>query len=133
MEKRWITFKDNITIQDGKTAKYEDQEGNYAILDPLKLMVGVEYDEFNKEQYNQALFQKLIPKDMKLNITKKKTQVLDKNDKTKIVDAEEDVRQVWFIRDSLGNIEAYNNKEEAIKTAKEWNDKIMKVVMAGGK
>lgn len=133
MEKRWITFKDNITILDGKTAKYEDQEGNYAILDPLKLMVGVEYDEFNKEQYNQALFQKLIPKDMKLNITKKKTQVLDKNDKTKIVDAEEDVRQVWFIRDSLGNIEAYNNKEEAIKTAKEWNDKIMKVVMAGGK
>lgn len=133
MEKRWITFKDNITIQDGKTAKYEDQEGNYAILDPLKLIVGVEYDEFNKEQYNQALFQKLIPKDMKLNITKKKTQVLDKNDKTKIVDAEEDVRQVWFIRDSLGNIEAYNNKEEAIKTAKEWNDKIMKVVMAGGK
>lgn len=133
MDKRWITFKDNIIIQDGKTAKYEDQEGNYAILDPLKLIVGVEYDEFNKEQYNQALFQKLIPKDMKLSITKKKTQVLDKNDKTKIVDAEEDVRQVWFIRDSLGNIEAYNNKEEAIKTAKEWNDKIMKVVMAGGK
>ena len=133
MEKRWITFKDNITILDDKTAKYEDQEGNYAILDILKLVVGVEYDEFNKEQYNQALFQKLIPKDMKLNITKKKTQVLDKNDKTKIVDAEEDVRQVWFIRDSLGNIEAYNNKEEAIKTAKEWNDKIMKVVMAGGK
>lgn len=133
MEKRWITFKDNITILDDKTAKYEDQEGNYAILDILKLIVGVEYDEFNKEQYNQALFQKLIPKDMKLNITKKKTQVLDKNDKTKIVDAEEDVRQVWFIRDSLGNIEAYNNKEEAIKTAKEWNDKIMKVVMAGGK
>jgi hypothetical protein len=133
MEKRWITFKDNITILDDKTAKYEDQEGNYAILDILKLVVGVEYDEFNKDQYNQALFQKLIPKDMKLNITKKKTQVLDKNDKTKIVDAEEDVRQVWFIRDSLGNIEAYNNKEEAIKTAKEWNDKIMKVVMAGGK
>lgn len=133
MEKRWITFKDNITILDDKTAKYEDQEGNYAILDILKLVVGVEYDEFNKEQYNQALFQKLIPKDMKLSITKKKTQVLDKNDKTKIVDAEEDVRQVWFIRDGLGNIEAYNNKEEAIKTAKEWNDKIMKVVMAGGK
>lgn len=133
MDKRWITFKDNITIQDDKTAKYEDQEGNYAILDTIKLIVGVEYDEFNKEQYNQALFQKLIPKDMKLNITKKKTQVLDKNDKTKIVDAEEDVRQVWFIRDGLGNIEAYNNKEEAIKTAKEWNDKIMKVVMEGGK
>ena len=133
MDKRWITFKDNITIQDGKTAKYEDQEGNYAILDPLKLIVGVEYDEFNKEQYNQALFQKLIPKDMKCNIVKKKTQVLDKNDKTKIVDAEEDVRQVWFIRDGLGNIEAYNNKEEAIKTAKEWNDKITKVVMEGGK
>jgi hypothetical protein len=34
---------------------------------------------------------------------------------------------VWFIVDGMKNMSAYTNKEDALKTSKEWNDKVLKV------
>jgi hypothetical protein len=132
--KDWEDFNKNITL--GKEISiYEDEEGNYAEIDTRLLRCGVQYNELTEEQLNVAKFENKIPKDMKLKtkevypLVPKSTITGKDEDKTTIVQSDKkELRYlVWFIVDGMKNMSAFVNKEDALKTSKEWNDKVLKV------
>ena len=121
-------------ILDKQITEYEDEEGNYTILPTTALLVNVDYNEFEKEQYNVAVFNGDIPKDFvtesknikkpvpKFEITKKP------EDKYTITEKEVAVKPVWFIINGAKIKKAFNNKEEAIKEAKKINKKVIDIL-----
>lgn len=131
ISKDWETFNKNVKIKNLKVSLYEDDEGNYMILPTSSLLANVQYAELNKQDLQTAKFQMKIPKDMELNQVKSKTFKLKYDrthkeaDKNIIEEVEQVVSQVWFIADGLQHSTAYNNKEEALKKAKDFNKKIL--------
>ena len=132
-DKDLLEFVKNITFK--KTySKYEDEEGNYIEIPTIQLMMAVEYFKATKEEYEKLKFNKVIDKDLKFNIINEKRQVTKdtitgkKEDITTIVDKEVAVREIWFVKNTLGMIKAYNNKEDALKFAKETNEIIKNVI-----
>lgn len=127
-------FYKSVKVLDKQIAVYEDEEGNYSILPTTALLVGVDYNEFEKEQYNIAVFNQDIPKDFETEIKNIKKPVpkyeITKNpaDKYTITEKEVAVKPVWFIVNSLKIKKAFNNKEEALKEAKKINKKIIEVL-----
>lgn len=119
---------------DKQISVYEDEEGNYTILPTTALLVNVDYNEFEKEQYNVAVFNGDIPKYFvtesktikkpvpKFEITKKP------EDKYTITEKEVAVKPVWFIINGAKVKKAFNNKDEAIKQAKKINKKVIEIL-----
>lgn len=127
-------FYKSVKVLDKQIAVYEDEEGNYSILPTTALLVGVDYNEFEKEQYNIAVFNQDIPKDFETEIKNIKKPVpkyeitKKPEDKYIITEKEVAVKPVWFIVNSLKIKKAFNNKEEALKEAKKINKKIIEVL-----
>lgn len=119
---------------DKQISVYEDEEGNYTILPTTALLVNVDYNEFEKEQYNVAVFNGDIPKDFKTevkNIKKPvpKYEITKKpEDKYIITEKEVAVKPVWFIINGAKIKKAFNNKEEALKEAKKINKKVIEIL-----
>lgn len=119
---------------DKQISEYEDEDGNYAILPTTALLVNVDYNEFEKEQYNVAVFNGDIPKDFKTDIKniKKpvpKMEITKKpEDKYTITEKEVAVKPVWFVINGAKIKKAYNNKEEALKKAKKINEQVIKIL-----
>ena len=102
---------------DKQISIYEDEEGNYTVLPTTALLVNVDYNEFEKDQYNVAVFNGDIPKDFttetktikkpvpKYDITKKP------EDKYTLTEKEVAVKPVWFIINGAKVKKAFNNKE----------------------
>ena len=66
----------------------------------------------------------------KATVTKKKDKYeITKREKDKgtIIDTEVEVSKVWFVKNGIQMSKAYNNKEEALKYVKEYNNKLMKI------
>lgn len=124
-------YNECIIIIDENLTKYKDEEGNYSILPTPALLVAVDYNELNKQQYEIAVFNQDIPKDFIAEITKVKKAVSKydithkEEDKFTLVEKEEDVRQVWFVMNQLKIKKAFNNKKEALELAEEINNKII--------
>lgn len=124
-------FYECTKMLDKQISIYEDEEGNYTVLPTTALLVNVDYNEFEKEQYNVAVFNGDIPKDFtteiktikkpvpKYDITKKP------EDKYTITEKEVAVKPVWFIINGAKVKKAFNNKEEALKQAKKINKKVI--------
>lgn len=127
-------FYECTKILDKQISIYEDEEGNYTVLPTTALLVNVDYNEFEKDQYNVAVFNGDIPKDFtteiktikkpvpKYDITKKP------EDKYTITEKEVAVKPVWFIINGAKIKKAFNNKEEALKQAKKINKKVIDVL-----
>ena len=127
-------FYNSIKIIDKQITSYEDEEGNYNIIPTSSLLVGVDYNEFEKNQYDIAVFNGDIPKDFtteiknikkpipKYEITKKE------EDRYTITEKEVAVKPVWFIINSLKIKKVFNNKEEALKQAKKINKTIIEIL-----
>lgn len=119
---------------DKQISVYEDEEGNYTILPTTALLVNVDHNEFEKEQYNVAVFNGDIPKDFKTevkNIKKPvpKYEITKKpEDKYIITEKEVAVKPVWFIINGAKIKKAFNNKEEALKEAKKINKKVIEIL-----
>jgi hypothetical protein len=65
MKKDFIEFNKYITIdKKNKTAKYEDNEGNYAIYDIRALICKCENVTFDKQELIIAKFQQIVPQDI---------------------------------------------------------------------
>lgn len=134
MVKNLDKFYKCTKILDKQISEYEDEEGNYTILPTTALLVNVDYNEFEKEQYNVAVFNGDIPKDFvtesktikkpvpKFEITKKP------EDKYTITEEKVAVKPVWFIINGVKIKKAFNNKEEAIKEAKKINKKVIDIL-----
>ena len=129
MEKDLIKFNKNITKINKDIAKYEDEKGNVAILNIGSLLCGCEYLELDEVSYKNALFEKIIDKDveyMKIKITKvvdKSTITHNKNDQGTLIDKEVEVSQVWFVKNGIGLTKSFANKEEALSYVEEINNK----------
>lgn len=130
MEKDLIKFYDNIEIINKDLSKYEDNKGNMFILNTINLLARVDYMELTKEEYKVAKFQQKI-EDLDYSTTNIK-RVVSKNEITKkdedkytLVDKEVSVRQIWNVSNPYGVFKSYTDKDEAVKYAKEVNEKIL--------
>lgn len=130
MEKDLIKFYDNIEIINKDLSKYEDNKGNMFILNTINLLARVDYMELTKEEYKVAKFQQKI-EDLDYSTTKIK-RVVSKNEITKkdedkytLVDKEVSVRQIWNVSNPYGVFKSYTDKDEAVKYAREVNEKIL--------
>lgn len=131
MEKDLIKFYDNIEVINKDLSRYEDDKGNMFILNTINLLARVDYMELTKEEYKVAKFQQKI-EDLDYSMTNIK-RVVSKNEITKkeedkytLVDKEVAVRQIWNVSNPYGVFKSYTNKDEAVKYAKEVNEKILK-------
>lgn len=130
MEKDLCKFIDNIEIINKDFAKYEDEKGNLFTFNTINALLRVDYMELSKEEYDVAKFGKKI-ENLEYNIINIKRPV-PKNEITKkeedkytLVDKEVAVRQIWNVSNMLGAFKSFNNKEEAVKFAKEFNKTIL--------
>lgn len=127
-------FYNSLTIIDKTMSIYEDEDGNYSVLPTSALLVGVDYNEFEADKYKVAVFEGSIPKDFKTEVKKVNKPVpkfeITKNpaDKYTITEKEVAVRPVWFVVNTLGIKKAFDNKEEALKKAKEINKVIIETL-----
>ena len=123
----------HIKYINDRVAEYEDEEGNYFQVTPSNLLVAVQYQALNKQEYEQAVFQQLVPKDIickEIDIDKiipKNEVTHNDKDKFTLATIKQKAKQVWFVMNSVGIKKAYNDKEEALKVAKEINKKIFEV------
>ena len=130
MTKDLEEYYKNITYVNDKLAEYEDEEGNLIPLTPSNLLVAVQYQTLNKQEYEQAVFNQLIPKDFicnEIEIDKPvpKNEITKKDsDKFVITTIKQKAKEVWFVSNGIGIRKSYNSKEEAIQKAKEINKKI---------
>lgn len=136
ISKDWATFNKYVTLKDKDISIYEDEEGNYAVLPTANLLCGVQYNELTQEQLNVAIFEKKIPKDMKLKtieknkIISKKEKTGKEEDKNILIESDEKEKRykVWFIIDGMKNITAFNNPLDAIMKAKKKNEEIFNLI-----
>ena len=131
MEKDLIKFYDNVEVINKDLSRYEDDKGNMFILNTINLLARVDYMELTKEEYKVAKFQQKID-DLDysiINVTKvvPKSEITKKEeDKYTLVDKEVSVREIWNVSNPYGVFKSYTNKDEAVKYAKEVNEKILK-------
>ena len=124
-------YNECITIIDENLTEYKDEEGNYSILPTPGILVAVDYNELNKQQYEISIFNKDIPKDFKAEIKKAKRAISKydithkEEDRFTLTEKEEDVRQVWFVMNQFKIKKAFNNKKEALELAEKINKKII--------
>lgn len=133
MTKDLEEYYKNIKYISDKLAEYEDEEGNLFPVTPSSLLVAVQYQALNKQEYEQAVFQQLVPKDIiceEIEIDK----IVPKNEITKnpkdqytLTTIKQKAKQIWFVSNGLGIKKAFNNKEEALKVARDINKKIYEV------
>lgn len=134
MEIDLIKFNENITKENNELAKYEDEKGNIFIIPIQSLFASCEYKELTKKEYEQMIFNRIIPKELELEeidtikprlkyeITKKE------EDKGVIIDAKIKAKKVWIVKNGLNLTKAYNNKEEAVKLTNELNNKYLEMI-----
>ena len=133
MIKDLAEYYKNIKYINDRLAIYEDSEGNLIPLKPSDLLVAVQYITLNKQEYEKAVFEQLVPKDIICNEIEV-DKIVPKNEVTKnpkdqftLTTIKQKAKEVWLVIGSMGLKKAYNNKEEALKVAKDINEKIFEV------
>ena len=111
-------YYQHITYINDRLAEYEDSEGNLFAVTPSNLLVAVQYQALTKQEYEQAVFNQLVPKDIickEIEIDKivPKNEITH-NDKDKFIltTIKQKAKEVWFVSNGLGIRKAYNEKEE---------------------
>ena len=133
MEKELIKFNGNITKINKDIAKYEDEKGNYYLIPIGQLMCTCEYKELDEVSYKNALFEKIIDKDVeyiKIKTTKvvdKSTITHNKNDQGTLIDKEVEVSQVWVVKNGIGLTKSFDSKDKALQVVNELNNKYLEM------
>lgn len=133
MEKELIKFNKNITKINKDIAKYEDEKGNYYLIPIGQLMCTCEYKELDEVSYKNALFEKIIDKNIKYNkikttkVVDKSTITHNKKDQGTLIDKEVEVSIVWFVKNGIGLTKAFSNKEKALSYVEEINNKYLEM------
>lgn len=132
MEKDLKKFNENLEIKKDVSV-YEDEKGNLLYIPTLQLVCSCEYTELEEAKIKIAKFNGEIKDENEFNKIKttkkvdKFTETKKEKDRGTIIDKEVDAYQVWFVRNGLKLVQAYNDKEEALAYAKEINDKILEI------
>ena len=133
MEQDLIKFNSLIKEINKDVCYYEDEKGNYFLIPTGKLTCICEYKELDDAEYKLAMFNKEIDKNIKLTKQLVNRQVdkysitNNKKDQGTIIDKEVEVSRVWYVRNGLGLVKSFSNKEKALSYAKEINDKYLKI------
>lgn len=123
-------FMKNIEILGKEFSIYTDEEkGIMFPLNTVHLLTRVDMLELSKEEYQAAKFQKKIDDlDYKIENIKKavpKNEITGKDeDKFTITEKEVAVRKIWNVSNTAGSFKSFTNKDEAMKTSKEINEKV---------
>lgn len=123
-------FMKNIEILGKEFSIYTDEEkGVMFPLNTVHLLTRVDMLELSKEEYQAAKFQKKIDDlDYKIENIKKavpKNEITGKDeDKFTITEKEVAVRKIWNVSNTAGSFKSFTNKDEAMKTSKEINEKV---------
>ena len=130
MEKDLIKFNDNIEVINKDISKYEDEKGTMFICNTIGLIAKVEALELSKEELKMKIFEGEID-DLDYQIENVKRPVSKysltkkEEDKFTIVDSEVAVRKVYNVSNGVKIHKSFTNKEDALKLAKEINDKYL--------
>ena len=134
MTKDLEKFYKNIEIINKELAIYKDEQGNYTILPTGSLLVSVDYNELNKQQWEVAKFNQDIPKKFESEIievdkTVSKYDITHKEeDKYTLTTKKEAVHRVWFVMNQFKVKKVFSNGEEALKYAEEINKPILEAL-----
>lgn len=135
MTKNLDEFYKNLEIVNKDLSIYRDDDHNYSVLPTAGLLVAVDYNELNKQQWEIAQFNQDIPKDFITEIVEvdkpvPKYDITHKEeDKYTITTKKEAVRRVWFVMNQFKIKKAFSNGKEALKYAEEINKPILKALM----
>lgn len=130
MEKDLIKFNDNIEVINKDISKYQDEKGTMFICNTIGLIAKVEALELSKEELKMKIFEGEID-DLEYEIENVKRPVSKysltkkEEDKFTIVDNEVAVRKVYNVSNGVKIHKSFTNKEDALKLAKEINDKYL--------
>lgn len=135
METDLIRFNENLEEIKGSNnlMKYEDEKGNYTLIPLQYLYVGVQYLELDEAEFTKAKFNKQVNPNYKYNSIKitrpvdKSTITHNKKDQGTLVDKEIKVKQVYLVTNGIKCSSSFIDKDEAIKTAKELNERYLKI------
>ena len=128
-----VEYYKNITYINDKIAEYNDNEGNYFPITPSDLVVVSQRNEMNDKQFEQAKFNQLVPKDFEGNdieittLIPKSEETGDEKDQFTLIEKKEKGKEFWLVQNRLNIRQAFDNKEDALKLAKEINKKIFEV------
>ena len=131
MTKDLIEFYDSIEILNKELSIYKDKDLNYSVLPTAALVVAVDYNELNKEQWNIAKFNGDIPKDFETEITMidkpvSKYEITKKEaDRYTLTTKKEGVHKVWFVMNQFKVKKAFKSGEEALELAEKINKPIL--------
>lgn len=123
-------FMKDVEILGKEFSIYIDEEkGVMFPLNTVHLLTRVDMLELSKEEYQVAKFQKKIDDlDYKIENIKKavpKNEITGKDeDKFTITEKEVAVRKIWNVSNTAGAFKSFTNKDEAMKTSKEINEKV---------
>ena len=130
MEQDILKFMEKVEIKNKEFAFYLDKEkGVIFPFNTIHLLARVDYLELDKNQYEQALFQKKID-DLDYAIINVKRAIpkyeITKNEKDKNVITEQEVavRRIWNVSNTLGAFKSFTDKKEAIDHVIDINNKI---------
>lgn len=123
-------FMKDIEILGKEFSIYTDEEkGVMFPLNTVHLLTRVDMLELSKEEYQVAKFQKKIDDlDYKIENIKRavpKNEITGKDeDKFTITEKEIAVRKIWNVSNTAGAFKSFIDKDEALKTSKEINEKV---------
>lgn len=130
MEKDLISFMNNVKIINKDLSLYEDDEkGIMFYLNTVNLLTRVDLLELDEVKYKIALFEKKIDKldyieEFIERPVPKNTITKKDEDKFTLINQKVKIKRVWNVSNTAGMFKSFTNKEEAIKFAKDINEKI---------
>ena len=123
-------FMEKVEILGKEFSIYTDKEKGVSFpLNTVHLLTRADMLELTKEEYTSAKFQKKID-DLDYEITNVKRAVpkneITKKDEDKytITEKEVAVRKIWNVSNTAGAFKSFVNKDDALKTSKEINEKV---------
>ena len=135
MEKNLETFMKNVEIINKNFAKFEDEKGFYLLIGTAQLISGVSYLELTEPELKSAIFNQTISKEdgakeyHKITIFRPVAdEKPNKDGQIEMHNKQIEAYQLWVVRNQLGLSKAFDNKEDAIKLAKEINDKVINII-----
>lgn len=127
-------FYKNIELKNKDFSIYKDNDHNYSVLPTAGILVAVDYNELNKQQWEVAKFNQDIPKDFESEIievdkTVSKYDITHKEeDKFVLTIKKEAVHKVWFVINQFKIKKAFADGKEALEYAEKINTPILKIL-----
>lgn len=124
-------FYKNLEIVNKDFSIYRDDNHNYSVLPTAGVLVAVDYNELNKQQWEVAKFNQDIPKDFETELamvdkTVSKYDITHKEeDKYTLTTKKEAIHKVWFVMNQFNVKKAFKDGGEALKYAEEINKPIL--------